>query len=214
MFNTSSSMNDIASSLVVEGFICPECQQDMTSIELLQAHFELMHVKTKSSNKRNFSNQLSSSSLNGQVSPNGESSGPSTFSLLAAKAKTLISNYNDSSDGDSNNAASANYSKLTNSSATNMSNSNEPASNYNNKFLKQYFNSNQMSGHFNVHTSDFKKFRDNTIGRYVIQSNKLLITLDKLITFDFALLNDDAKRDGKQTQRACFSSFNFVFDSQ
>ena len=61
MLNNSNSMNGIASSLVVEGFICPECQQDMTSIELLQAHFELMHVKSKTGQKRNnFSSQLSS----------------------------------------------------------------------------------------------------------------------------------------------------------
>ena len=187
-------MNGIASSLVVEGFICPECQQDMTSIELLQAHFELMHVKSKTSQKRsNFSSQLSSNSLNGgQITP---ANGESTFSLLAAKAKTLISNYNESSSVSADVDTEANFNQTQNASA-----SSEPsASNgYNNNFVKQYFNSNQMTGHFTVHTSDFKKFRDNTIGRYVIQSNKLLITLDKLISFDYSLLNDDFKRDGKR----------------
>merc|ERR1712127_483244 len=34
--------------VVIEGFICPECQQDMSSIELLQAHFELLHSKNQS----------------------------------------------------------------------------------------------------------------------------------------------------------------------
>jgi hypothetical protein len=38
--------------------------------------------------------------------------------------------------------------------------------------------------------------RDQTIGRYVVQTNKLLITLDKLITFDSSFFNDEAKRDG------------------
>jgi hypothetical protein len=189
MLNHSNSMNGIASSPIAEGFICPECQQDMTSIELLHAHFELMHVKSKTSNKRNnFSTQASSSSLNaGQITPNGES----TFSLLAAKAKTLISNYNEASDIDTE-------ANTTSQAPNNTSTSNEPSSNsYNSNFMKQYFNSNQMTGHFTVHTNDFKKFRDNTIGRYVIQSNKLLITLDKLISFDYSLLNDDFKRDSK-----------------
>lgn len=64
------------------------------------------------------------------------------------------------------------------------------------KFMKQYFNSNQNDGYFKSHTNEFKKLRDNTIGRYVIQTNKLLITLDKLISFNFDTLNDDSKRDG------------------
>ena len=38
--------------------------------------------------------------------------------------------------------------------------------------------------------------RDQTIGRYVIQMNKLLITLDRLITIDLNHINDEAKRDG------------------
>jgi hypothetical protein len=196
-------MNGIASSLVVEGFICPECQQDMTSIELLQAHFELMHVKSKTGQKRNnFSSQLSSNSLNGgQIMP---ANGESTFSLLAAKAKTLISNYNESSSVSADVDTEANFNQTQNAST-----SSEPTPNgYNNNFVKQHFNSNQMSGHFTVHTSDFKKFRDNTIGRYVIQSNKLLITLDKLISFDYSLLNDDFKRDCKQTIRIDLKEIN------
>jgi hypothetical protein len=63
------------------------------------------------------------------------------------------------------------------------------------QFMKQYFNSNQNEAVFNSYTSEFKKFRDNSIGRYVIQTNKLLITLDKLITFDYDLLYDDSKRE-------------------
>lgn len=62
-------------------------------------------------------------------------------------------------------------------------------------FMKQYFNSDQREGLAVTHTSDFKKFRDNSIGRYVIQTNKLLITLDKLITFDVELFTDDYKRE-------------------
>ena len=154
-----------------------------------------MHVKSTTGQKRNnFSCQLSNSSLNwGQITP---ANGESTFSLLAAKAKTLISNYNESSSVSADVDTEANFNQTQNASA-----SSEPsASNgYNNNFVKQYFNSNQMTGHFTVHTSDFKKFRDNTIGRYVIQSNKLLITLDKLISFDYSQLNDDFKRYGKHT---------------
>ena len=64
------------------------------------------------------------------------------------------------------------------------------------QFMKQYFNSDQRDGRWVDHTSEFKKFRDNTIGRYVVQTNKLLITLDKLISIDPELFKDDAKREG------------------
>jgi hypothetical protein len=49
-----NSDNLKASSIIIEGFICPECQQDMTNLELLQAHFELVHSKNnaKTSSKK------------------------------------------------------------------------------------------------------------------------------------------------------------------
>ena len=61
--------------------------------------------------------------------------------------------------------------------------------------MKEHFNSNQLDGSLNNYTTEFKKLRDNTIGRYVIQTNKLLILLDKLITFDINIYNDETKRD-------------------
>lgn len=73
---------------------------------------------------------------------------------------------------------------------------NSIASNVSNHFLKEYFNADQREGKWRNHTSDFKKFRDNTIGRYVVQTNKLLITLDKLISIDDEMFYDDAKREG------------------
>lgn len=32
--------------LIREGFICPECREDLTSFDLLQAHFELKHSQS------------------------------------------------------------------------------------------------------------------------------------------------------------------------
>ena len=63
-------------------------------------------------------------------------------------------------------------------------------------FFKQWFNSNQQDGVFTSHTNLFKQTRDNIIGRQVVQTNKLLITLDKLVSIDLAIYNDDSKRDG------------------
>lgn len=137
--------SDALSSMIIEGFICPECQQDMTSVELLQAHFQLMHLNQ---NKANNTNQSSSSKNNAS---NNEPSDP----LPTSSSQISI------------------------------------------KFMKQYFNQNQFDGYFNSHTSEFKKLRDNTIGRYVVQTNKLLITLDKLISIDLELFNDDTKRECK-----------------
>lgn len=34
---------------VREGFICPECRQDMSTIEMLHIHFEDVHMKQTSS---------------------------------------------------------------------------------------------------------------------------------------------------------------------
>jgi hypothetical protein len=34
---------------VREGFICPECRQDMSTIEMLQVHFEDVHMKPSAS---------------------------------------------------------------------------------------------------------------------------------------------------------------------
>lgn len=119
--------------MIIEGFICPECQLDLTSADLLRVHFELVHLNNKQPNKSN---------------PNTQS----------------------------------NENKSSNSTVSNQ-------------FLKQYFNQNQLDGHVVSHTSEFKRFRDNTIGRYVIQTNKLLITLDKLTSVD--LNTNENERDGK-----------------
>lgn len=77
--------------MIIEGFICPECQQDMSSVELLQAHFELVHLSNKNTSKR--SSQQNSSNSNGTLS--NETSG---FSCKNTKKnfefisfKTLIS---------------------------------------------------------------------------------------------------------------------------
>jgi hypothetical protein len=67
--NSSTSNQRILSSMIIEGFICPECQQDMSSIELLQTHFELFH-----SNKNNNSSSLNGSSSTFTSNPNSENS--------------------------------------------------------------------------------------------------------------------------------------------
>ena len=65
-----------------------------------------------------------------------------------------------------------------------------------NSFVKQYLGLNQLAGQTTSHTAFFKKQREQTIGRYVVQTNKILIALDKLTTFDDSIVNDEAKRDG------------------
>ena len=70
-----SNMNSDHSTMIIEGFICPECQQDMSSIELLQAHFELMHIKKSASISSNLTS-LSSFAQDNQ----SDSSNRSAFS--------------------------------------------------------------------------------------------------------------------------------------
>lgn len=56
---------------------------------------------------------------------------------------------------------------------------------------------NQQEGCFRSYTNEFRKLRDNSIGRYVVQTNKLLITLDKLISIDLSVLNSENDRESK-----------------
>ena len=151
-----NSDNLKASSIIIEGFICPECQQDMTNADLLHAHFELVHSK----NNRNSSNN------------------------------TTISKNNSSASNLKN--------EQQNNQSINSKNTTANSSSYSNLFMKQYFNSNQNEPYFRSHTNEFKKLRDNTIGRYVVQTNKLLITLDKLVSIDLNVYTDDNKRDCKK----------------
>ena len=51
--------------LIREGFICPECREDLTSFSLLQAHFELKHSQIL-----NNEDKSSSSSANSSLSCN------------------------------------------------------------------------------------------------------------------------------------------------
>jgi hypothetical protein len=131
-------------SMIIEGFICPECQQDMTSLEMLQAHFELMHIKKPKL-------ELANSTLSN-----------STSSSVEATQQT----------------------------ANNISSSLASLAN-----VKQWLRFNQTEGCSVSHTTLFRQIRDQTIGRYVIQTNKLLITLDRLISIDPIQLADEAKRD-------------------
>lgn len=77
-----------------------------------------------------------------------------------------------------------------------MPNSPLAPSSVTNSVTKQFFNLNQSNGHVESHTEFFKKARDLSVGRYVVQTNKLLITLDKLISIDIDAYADEHKRDG------------------
>ncbi len=115
---------------------------------------------------------------------------------MFAKAKTLINSLDQGNDdhGDSTNPF------LTNTNGVNATSSVINPSNVSYSFMKQYFNSNQNPGLHTSHTNEFKKMRDNTIGRYVVQTNKLLITLDKLVSIDLHAHSDESKRDSKLSQ--------------
>jgi hypothetical protein len=55
----------------------------------------------------------------------------------------------------------------------------------------------QEIGFHRTFTDYFKQNRDATIGRYVVQTNKILTTLDKLISIDLTFYDDEIKRDSK-----------------
>lgn len=173
------------SSMIIEGFICPECQQDMSSVELLQQHFLQVH---SANNKSTTNNQSVYNGNNGKLSN------------VFAKAKTLISNSfdqnnpfmeeNDHSNGQTTNQVISNQNSVISSTSTG------PFNTYvSNSSLKKFFGTNQSEGLQISHSKNFKQMRDQTVGRYVIQVNKLLTTLDKLITFDSNKIFDEAKRD-------------------
>ncbi len=114
---------------------------------------------------------------------------------MFAKAKTLISASFDEPETNSNiqNKNVSSHNKLAPSMSSGALVQNNSLSNL---LVKELLSANQHQGLINSHTSYFKKMRDQTIGRYVIQMNKILITLDRLTTFDLALVNNEIKRDG------------------
>lgn len=71
---------------VRQGFICPECHQDMSSIEMLQIHFEDVHMKQSSSTVKGINrceeDPMSCFSFSG------------LFSLAKQKIKSVQDNFN------------------------------------------------------------------------------------------------------------------------
>lgn len=147
------------------------------------------------------------------------------FKAVLAKAKTLI-NFDETEPsmstfqqtavsqlGESNTSSSVQVSSSSQPNLQQIQQSQQSSSltsTVSYQFMKQYYNSDQQKGLWNDHTVEFKKFRDNSIGRYVVQTNKLLITLDKLITIDEDMFTDDAKREGISELFSFFYSKNWV----
>lgn len=150
-----------SSVTILEGFLCPMCQLDCSSIDQLQEHFYSVHNQPK--------NESSASSL---TNPDRDD---------RYNASLCVSSY------------------------------------------KEFFGSNQAKGHSVSLLSDFKLARENSIGRMVIQTNKLLTILDRLISPGSDVLKDPIKREthfksvvpwlpqeSVNLCPTCGSSFNFV----
>lgn len=139
----------------------------------------------------------------------------SLFLAVLAKAKTLIA-FDDEMEENGQQQAYQNGDQMNSGMSSASNNNNNPSQNQqltpaqqlqlqqqqqqmansiSYQFMKQFFNSEQRDGACTNYTNEFKKFRDNSIGRYVVQTNKLLITLDKLISIDDDMYSDDSKRE-------------------
>ncbi len=81
---SNSNSDAQISSLIIEGFICPECQQDMSSIELLQAHFQLVHSNSNKNYQSNNSQNNNLTSNSSALSSNGK------FSSMKSKSNLNI----------------------------------------------------------------------------------------------------------------------------
>lgn len=87
----ASSSSNLEPSMIIEGFICPECQQDLSSIELLQAHFELFHSKKGGGGGKKNSNL--SDATNGGDSSNKSGLSCNLWSLVVVYIASKV-NYN------------------------------------------------------------------------------------------------------------------------
>jgi hypothetical protein len=104
-----------------------------------------------------------------------------------------------------------NFNTINNSNFGNAQSTNQFNANFNNtstwihklsnKNIKDFFNINQQDGFFRSYTQEFRKQRDNSVGRYVVQTNKLLITLDKLISIDLNVFTTENDRECKINTR-------------
>lgn len=121
-------------------------------------------------------------------------------------AKTLM--FDQTNDNDSNSDATMYVNNSSSQRVASSSSLKEQQTNLNmnstNKssysYMKQFFDSGQSTGYSRSHTEEFKKMRDNSIGHFIVQTNKLLIILEKLISVDINIYMNDNKRESKSVE--------------
>ncbi|KAF2360255.1 Rabenosyn Rab binding domain [Trinorchestia longiramus] len=155
---------------VMEGFLCPVCLQDLTSIAQLQVHFEEKH----SSEDKAVLNSLKS---------------------IFTKAKKFL---NDSELEDDNSSTSLlPDSRVVSGKIFNNIFSNSTASHGAQNHNDPWNWHANPKGPQRSHTSLFKNARSDRIDAYVAETNKLLLRLDKLLT---DIPSDSVKRKAQERE--------------
>lgn len=151
---------------IKEGLLCPICVKEFPSIASLENHFQTAHASP-------------SSSSSGPSYGNGSSFDPSFFSnrLFGNQLKGLLSKTRKKilmgdRDVDAKGAVALFGDSFDDDSM--------PRSGY--EDFKHYLRSGQTMGPIKSYYNYFKSVRDTRIERYVLETNKLLIRLDKLVT--------------------------------
>lgn len=189
-------------SLQKEGLLCPECMQEYRTITELMDHFDREHDRRNRSNfgigSKKISTMIGSSWSSKNLTPLSKKIFSNDSSLVGDQIKGfldkfLIPNANNKLSGTSTpnqNHSINSMQNIQNEYSTMTSSSNwtqEPANP-----IEQWKHSMRLATR-RSHYEYFRQIRDFRVERYVFETNKLMIRLDKLLR-DYPPLNDWIKR--------------------
>ncbi|OTF77116.1 rabenosyn-5-like protein, partial [Euroglyphus maynei] len=181
-------------SLQKEGLLCPECMQEYRTITELMDHFDREHNRRdRSNNVRNGSKKISSwSSKN--LTPLSKKLFSNDSSLVGDQIKGfldkfLIPNINNNK---LSSAMNSNHSTQDNNENSTMTSTSSIWTQEPENPIHQWKHSMHMAQK-RSHYEHFRQIRDSRVERYVFETNKLMIRLDRLLR-DYPPLNDWIKR--------------------
>lgn len=167
MSNPFGEPDDDESCVILEGFLCPICREDLKSAEFLTVHFERSHAEQQDALK-------------------------SVFKDIISKAKNKILNFDEAFDLSRSFEKNATISGATSSGGTTGNVATNATSGADNNGLKMsnartrtnvfnFMDHQEVGGDYN-HLEYFQSIRNPRLERYASETNKLIIRLHKLLT--------------------------------
>nr|XP_027202598.1 rabenosyn-5-like [Dermatophagoides pteronyssinus] len=190
-------------SLQKEGLLCPECMQEYRTITELMEHFDREHDRNNRDSNigigtKKISTKIGSSSWSSKnLTPLSKKLFSNDSSLVGDQIKGFLDKFLQSNVNDK--LSITNNSNHSINSIQDVRNENNSTINSSSIWTQEPINPIQQWKHSmkpakkRSHYEYFRQIRDSRIERYVFETNKLMIRLDKLLR-DYPPLNDWIKR--------------------